>query len=173
MEGFQKGLLRFPMDFGMIFNGCWVERSLDILPKSIRNPSKASWASTENLLQVHPEAIENQLQDVSPESSDLQILKEIAFLKNCILLSNLTEYDKQRVIDRAILYPCEDGGFRVLDEQSKIMTSNIMAVDLQNNLFLTESGKVYVHNQLLVADLESQELKVLSEVSGWFSQVFL
>lgn len=112
------------------------------------------------------EAIENQLQDVSPESSDLQILKEIAFLKNCILLSNLTEYDKQRVIDRAILYPCEDGGFRVLDEQSKIMTSNIMAVDLQNNLFLTESGKVYVHNQLLVADLESQELKVLSEVSG-------
>lgn len=111
------------------------------------------------------EAIENQLQDVSLESDNQRLLREISFLKDCILLSNLAEYDKQKVIDRAILYPCEDGGYRILDESSKIMTSNIIAVDLQNNLFLTESGKVYVHNQLMVADLESQELKVLSEVS--------
>ena len=112
------------------------------------------------------EAIENQLQDVNLEDNDLQLLKEIDFLKDCILLSNLSSYDKQQVIDRAILYPCETGGFRMLDESSKIMTSNIIAIDLQNNLFLTESGKVYVHNQLMVADLESQELKVLSEAVG-------
>lgn len=112
------------------------------------------------------EEMEKQLMATSNSEADRQLLSEAAFLKDCILLSNLTEYDKQKVIDRAILYPCEAGGFRILDESSKIMTSNIIAIDLQNNLFLTESGKVYVHNQLMVADLESQELKVLSEVSG-------
>ena len=106
------------------------------------------------------EVIENQ------GNEDLQSLKEISFLKDCILLSNLSAYDKQQVIDRAILYPCEAGGFRILDEASKIMTSNILAIDLQNNLFLTESGKVYVHNQLMVADLESQEIRALSEAVG-------
>ena len=112
------------------------------------------------------DAIESQLQDVNPVENDFQLLKEVSFLKNCILLSNLVEYDKQKVIDRAILYPCDAGGFRILDESSKIMTSNIIAIDLQNNLFLTESGKVYVYNQILVADLESQELRALSEAAG-------
>lgn len=115
-------------------------------------------------MQNYIEVIENQMQDISSDIHDLQLQKELSFLKDCILLSNLSEYDKQKVIDRAILYPCETGGYRILDEQSKIMTSNIIAMDLQNNLFLTESGKVYVHNNLLVADLESQELKVLSAV---------
>lgn len=116
-------------------------------------------------MQNYITAIENQLQDIKIDGNDFQFKKEIAFLKDCILLSNLSDYDKEKIIDSAILYPCEDGGYRILDEQSKIMTSNIIAVDLQNNLFLTESGKVYVHNNLLVADLESQEFKVLSALS--------
>lgn len=112
------------------------------------------------------EAIDAQLEEGCAEDNKEQLQKEEAFLKDCILLSNLSEYEKQKLIDRAILYPCEYGGFRILDESSSIMTSNVMAIDLQNNLFLTESGKVYVYNHILVADLESQELKALSTATG-------
>ena len=80
-------------------------------------------------------------------------------------MSNLTEYPKEKVIANAILYPCDTGGYRILDEESKIMTSNIVAIDIQNKLFMTESGKVYVHNQLMVADLEGEEIRLLSQVS--------
>ena len=122
------------------------------------------WKGSSNLdlcyegMQNYIKIVENQFQDVLTTIDDSPILEEIDFLKDCILLSTLIEYDKQKVIDNAILYPCEYGGFRIIDECSKIITSNIVAVDHINKLFLTESKKVYVYNSLLIADLKSQEI---------------
>ena len=118
-----------------------------------------------NGMQNYTTKIEEQLQQLRVVEEEFQFKQELTFLKDCILLSNLTQYNKQKLIERAILYPCEDGGFRILDENSKIMTSAVIAVDHENKLFLTESGKVYAHNSLMVADLDHQELKVVSTLA--------
>ena len=132
---------------------------------STENGLVFGWKGKANLdlcfagMNIYIDALERQLEDIDAEDSGLHLFKELAFLKDCIILSNLSDYEKQKIIEKAILYPCESGGYRILDENSKIMTSNIIAVDLQNNFFLTESGKVYAYDQILLADLESQALK--------------
>ena len=72
--------------------------------------------------------------------------------------TKIPQYIKDRVVKRR--------GKLNMHEKINPKTSALLVIDMQNNLFLTESGKVYVHNDLLVADLESQELKVLSEASA-------
>ena len=69
-EGSPKGLLRFPMEFALIFIWCWVvhllkinwrtyQQPLNIHRKPIENPSQIHWKTIQIPLKINWKCIEN------------------------------------------------------------------------------------------------------------------